>query len=146
MDTTEYMNRGKNFLSTLRRSVESSTAINWTVMGTMLGDLFYQTHQDGVALGSEVAVFHRQEKKALEGALTRLLEMGAEQAKKNAAKHKRMALQALETELTARFHTVVVDSLDLSGKKLDLLVGKFVTSLVELTEELKADEVIEEEA
>ncbi len=140
----EYMNRGDNFLSTLRRSVESGTDISWKLMATQLGDLFYQTHRDGVEAGEKLGQLREHENQMMQRALTRLLEMGEGLVRRKIAGHKVTALVALEAELAACFREVVIDSLDLSGKKLDRLMEKFIQAIGQLTEDLKSQ--AEEEA
>jgi hypothetical protein len=142
---SEHLSRGKNFLETLRRSVESGTDINWSLMEQNLTNLFYQTHQDGVSVGSDMQKIRKMELNMMKGALDRLLEMGASLARRKLAGHKVTALEDLESELTACFREVVIDSLDLSGKKLDRIMEKFIRKLGDLTEDLKAQAAIEEE-
>jgi len=145
MSSREYMNRGDNFLSTLQRSVESGTDINWKLMGTQLGDLFYQTHRDGVESGEQLGKLRAQENTMIQRALDRMLEMGSQLARRKIAGNKVKALEELESELLACFREVVIDSLDLSGKKLDRIMDKFISKLGDLTETLKETAATEEE-
>jgi hypothetical protein len=138
--TLEYVNRAKNFMSIVRRSVESGTTISWPVLENQLSDLFYQTHRDGVAQGDQSHTFRRQETEALKDALSRLLAMGAEQAEREADEHKLMALQSLSESLSGCFRDVVEDSLDLSKAKVNGLVEKYASRLGQLMDELKTEE------
>jgi uncharacterized coiled-coil protein SlyX len=81
----------------------------------------------------------------MRNALDRLLEMGAQLARRKIAGHKFKALEDLESEINACFREVVIDSLDLSGKKLDRIMDKFTSKLGDLTEDLKAQAAVEEE-
>lgn len=139
------MTRGDNCLSTIRRSVEAGTTINWNLMGTQLTQLFYQTFQDGMNSGQQLHQFKRQENEMMQSALDRLLEMGAALGRQKKATNKVEALEDLEVELLSCFREVVIDSLDLSGKKLDRLMDKFTKALCLLTEDVKAQAAIEEE-
>jgi hypothetical protein len=141
----DYLNRGNNFLSALQRSIESGTTINWTLLTTQLRELFYQTHRDGVQSGEQLGRLRAAENSMMKTALDRLLEMGAQLARRKIAGHKFKALEDLESEINACFREVVIDSLDLSGKKLDRLMDKFVKRLGDLTEDLKAQAAVEEE-
>lgn len=145
MSSREYMNRGDNFLLILQRSVESGTDVNWKLHATTLGDLFYQTHRDGVESGEQLGKFRQQENTMMERGLDRLLEMGAQLARRKIAGHKVKALKDLEADLLACFREVVIDSLDLSGKKLDRIMEKFIDKLGVLTETLKETATTEEE-
>jgi hypothetical protein len=141
----DYLNRGNNFLSTLERSIESGTVLNWSLLTTQLRELFYQTHRDGVQSGQQMAKIREVENTMMRNALDRLLEMGAQLARRKIAGHKFKALEDLESEINACFREVVIDSLDLSGKKLDRIMDKFTSKLGDLTEDLKAQAAVEEE-
>lgn len=140
----DYLNRGNNFLESLKRSVDSGTDVNWTMLTQQLRELFYTTHRDGVKSGEQMAKFREAENTMMQNALDRLLEMGARLARRKLAGHKVKALEDLESELTACFREVVIDSLDLSGKKLDRIMEKFIGKLGDLTEDLKAQAAEEE--
>jgi hypothetical protein len=141
----DYLNRGDNFLETMKRSIDSGTTINWSMLTQQLRELFYTTHRDGVQSGEQLGKMRAAENTMMERALDRLLEMGAVLARRKKAGHKVKALEDLESELTACFREVVIDSLDLSGKKLDRIMEKFIRKLGDLTDDLKAQAAVEEE-
>lgn len=141
----DYLRRGDNFLETMKRSIDSGTDINWRLLTTQLRDLFYTTHREGVISGEQLGKIRAAENTMMERGLARLLEMGADLAHRKIAGHKFKAMEDLESEINACFREVVIDSLDLSGKKLDRIMEKFIHKLSDLTEDLKDRAATEEE-
>lgn len=133
----EYIGRAGNFITMLKRSMESGVGVNWSVASQQLRDLFYQTHKDGVSQGQKLSLFHQQEKDALVRALDRLMVIAEKQAFENSAQQQSKVLNGLHEQLVTTFRNVVVESLDLSSVKLDLMAKNFVDHLKKLGDEVK---------